>query len=327
MPREGMKQNPLVSVIVPCYNKERFIVRTLESLRSQTYDNFEVKIVDDSSTDDSWRIIQNYVGLDDRFSGERNKENKGGNYCRNRGYALSSGEYLIFLDADDWLADDCIEVRVAEMQRDTEKEWDIIVFPSIASGGGRLFNFNPLRPDSDALLGFLRQGSPWQTMMPIWRRDAFERINGFDETFSRLQDVELFSRALLNGLTYKAAERQTYDCYYCEDKSRLMDLFRMARNTAGSMMMFIEKMKGYVHTKSQASALAETELVAIRTVGDIFQAGGISAAYRNELYSKIQLISSIPCWSKIYSLCYRFRINKLRGFNYMFFRLYRILTY
>lgn len=99
-----MENRPLVSVIIPCYNKERYVERTLASLCAQTYADFEVKIVDDCSTDRTWEIVQGFVAKDSRFAAERNEVNKGGDYCRNRGAALSKGEYLIFLDADDWLA-------------------------------------------------------------------------------------------------------------------------------------------------------------------------------------------------------------------------------
>lgn len=319
--------NPLVSVIVPCYNKERFASRTLSSLRSQTYANFEVVIVDDCSTDSSWQIIQDFVSQDARFFAERSNVNRGADYCRNRGFALSKGEYLIFLDADDWLADDCIARRVAEMQNDCARDFDLIVFPSISSKQGRLYNFMALRKGSDALLGFLRQDSPWQTMMPIWRRDAFARLGGFNESFPRLQDVEIFSRALLSGIRYKASERQTYDCYYCDEDSRLMDFSRMAQKSTVAMLMFLDEMKDRVQTKAQSAALAETELVAIRTVGDIFQIGGIAIELRNELYQRVLSRSSVSWWTRIYAFCYKLRINKLRGFNFLFVRFYRLFRY
>lgn len=322
-----MDRSSLVSVIVPCYNKERYVERTLSSLCAQTYANFEVKIVDDCSTDRTWEIVQGFVAKDPRFAAERNEINKGGNYCRNRGAAYSKGEYLIFLDADDWLAEDCLAVRVAEMQKDSSATLDMIIFPSIASKGGRLYNYKSLKEDSNAVLEFLRQGSPWQTMMPIWRRNSFARFGGFDETFPRLQDVELFSRVLIGGAKFRAAERTTYDCYYCDEDARIMKFDKFARNAASAMLMFLDKMSGLVQTKTQASALKETELVAIRTVGDIYQMVGIDSNLRDVLYGNILSRRNVSAWTKFYARCYRLKINRLRGFNWLFIRIYRFFMY
>lgn len=322
-----MDYYPLVSVVIPCYNKERYVERTLASLCSQTYANFEVKIVDDCSTDRTWEIVQSFVSKDSRFAAERNAVNKGGDYCRNRGASLSKGKYLIFLDADDWLADDCLAVRVAEMQKDTSETFDMIVFPSISSKGDRLYNYMALREGDDAVLGFLRQDSPWQTMMPIWRRSSFERFGGFDESFPRLQDVEIFSRVLIGGAKFKAAERTTYDCYYCDENDRMMVYDKFARKSVSGMLMFLNKMFGLVKTKTQAAALKETELVAIRTVGDIYQMSGIDSGLRDELYENILARPNVSVWTRFYAHCYRLKINKLRGFNYLFIQIYRFLMY
>lgn len=322
-----MDCEPLVSVIVPCYNKERYVEKTLLSLCAQTYANFEVKIVDDCSTDRTWEIVQGFIAKDSRFAAERNEVNKGGDYCRNRGAALSKGEYLIFLDADDWLAEDCLAVRVAEMQKDSSAEYDMIVFPSISSKEGRLYNYMALREGADPVLGFLRQDSPWQTMMPIWRRTSFERFGGFDESFPRLQDVEIFSRVLIEGAKFKASERKTYDCYYCDENDRMMELDKLARKSMSGLVLFLDKMSGLVKTRAQAAALKESELVAIRTVGDFYQMGGIDCKLLDELYVSVLSRSNVSVWARFYARCYRMKINKLRGFNWLFIRIYRFFMY
>ena len=322
-----MENSPLVSVIVPWYNKERYVQRTLLSLCAQTYANFEVKIVDDCSTDRTWEIVQGFVAKNSRFAAERNEVNKGGDYCRNRGAALSKGEYLIFLDADDWLAEDCLAVRVAEMQKGSSAEYDMIVFPSIASKKERLYNYRSLKENSNAVLGFLRQESPWQTMMPIWRRSSFERFGGFDESFPRLQDVEIFSRVLIEGAKFKASERKTYDCYYCDENDRMMELDKLARKSTLATVQFLDKMSGLVTTKAQKAALVESELSAIRFSGDLYQLNGIDRELRDELYGRILSRADVSAWTRLYAICYRMKINRIRGFNFLFVRIYRMLTY
>lgn len=94
---------PLVSIIVPVYNAEKYISQTIESVLGQTYQNWELILVNDGSTDNSEYIIQNYK--DSRFKYLK-KENGGVSTARNLGIKQASGIYIAFLDADDvWLPD------------------------------------------------------------------------------------------------------------------------------------------------------------------------------------------------------------------------------
>ena len=92
----------MISVVVPIYNVERYLHRALESLLSQTYKDWEAILVDDGSTDGSGRIADEYAGRDPRFK-VIHKTNGGLSDSRNTGLELVEGEYLIFLDSDDFL--------------------------------------------------------------------------------------------------------------------------------------------------------------------------------------------------------------------------------
>lgn len=105
----------LVSIIVPIYNCERFLETALESLRSQTYRNIEVILVDDGSIDGSARICREFAEKDPRFR-VISKENGGVSSARNVGIEAAAGEFLQFLDADDWLQNDTTEILVREMR-------------------------------------------------------------------------------------------------------------------------------------------------------------------------------------------------------------------
>lgn len=94
----------LVSVVVPVYNASRFLSRTINSVLAQTYQNFEIIIVDDCSTDDSLSIAQNFAKQDSRIQLLHNPKNIGVAETRNRGINEAKGEYIAFLDSDDvWL--------------------------------------------------------------------------------------------------------------------------------------------------------------------------------------------------------------------------------
>ena len=108
--------SPLVSVIVPVYNTERYLERCLESIASQTYTDLEVIIVDDGSTDRSPEICQHYVALDSRFTYHR-QENQGVSAARNAGLDRATGQYVSIVDSDDWLEPDLYAVALAAIQK------------------------------------------------------------------------------------------------------------------------------------------------------------------------------------------------------------------
>lgn len=108
-----MTMNPMISVIIPVYNVEKYINTCLESVRQQTYKNFEVIIVNDGSTDQSSKIIDDYLKKYDLNNYILlNKENGGLCSARNCGLTHASGEWIFFLDSDDWLENNALSTLV-----------------------------------------------------------------------------------------------------------------------------------------------------------------------------------------------------------------------
>jgi len=101
----GTKSAPIVSIIIPCFNAEKWVAQCIQSCLDQTYKNVEIIFVDDGSTDRSLEIIKSFGSAILCQSGPR----KGACAARNQGLALSRGEFVKFLDADDVLAKDVIE--------------------------------------------------------------------------------------------------------------------------------------------------------------------------------------------------------------------------
>ncbi|MGD1871437.1 MAG: glycosyltransferase family 2 protein [Mastigocoleus sp.] len=102
---------PIVSVIVPAYNAEAFISRTLESILSQTYKNIEVIIVDDGSQDNTVNIVKNFIKRDQRIR-LLQQENSGVASARNLAIAHACGEYIAPIDADDIWYPENIEKQI-----------------------------------------------------------------------------------------------------------------------------------------------------------------------------------------------------------------------
>lgn len=112
-----MKQNnPLVSVITPAYNAERFLAGTIESVQQQTYTNWEMVIVDDQSTDRTWEIAKTYADQDSRIRMYRLEKNSGAAVARNTAMKHAKGRYIAFLDSDDQWFPEKLEKQLRFMQ-------------------------------------------------------------------------------------------------------------------------------------------------------------------------------------------------------------------
>ncbi len=104
MKNKNKNQNPLVSVIMPVYNAGNFLMEAIESILNQTYQNFEFIIVDDASTDNSWKIIQKYAKkYPKKIKAFQLKKtlNRGGDACANFALKKAKGKYIARMDADD----------------------------------------------------------------------------------------------------------------------------------------------------------------------------------------------------------------------------------
>ena len=99
----------LITIVVPVYNVEKYIDRCLKSLLNQTYNNLEIILVDDGSKDNSGKICDQYVKKDKRIK-VVHKKNGGLSDARNAGLEVTKGKYVSFVDSDDWISDDAIEV-------------------------------------------------------------------------------------------------------------------------------------------------------------------------------------------------------------------------
>ena len=105
MSEKDFLDNPLVSIIVPVYNSEKYLEKCLDSIIKQSYYNIEVIIIDDGSNDNSPHICDKYAEKDNRISVYHTR-NQGSVMARKKGVELSKGEFLQFVDSDDWLSSD-----------------------------------------------------------------------------------------------------------------------------------------------------------------------------------------------------------------------------
>ena len=122
-----MEQLPKVSIIVPVYNVAPYLRQCMDSIINQTYRNIEIICVDDGSTDESGEILDEYAKSDNRIS-EAHTNNSGVASARNTGLSLASGEYLLFVDGDDWIDTATCQKAVSSISTESA---DVVMWPYI----------------------------------------------------------------------------------------------------------------------------------------------------------------------------------------------------
>lgn len=182
----------LVSVIMPTYKDKGGLRRAVNSVLSQTYQNIELFVVDDNSPESEWRSHTEKVMLE--FSDNpkvhylKHEVNKNGAAARNTGIKASHGEYIAFLDDDDWFLPEKIEKQVAYL----EEHLEYACVYTFELHEDKEFITLPYEGNSSKPLLLLQ--TQMATSSLCFRTEAVKAINGFDETFRRHQDYEFLLR-------------------------------------------------------------------------------------------------------------------------------------
>ena len=186
---------PLVSVVIPMYNREKVIKRSIDSVLQQTVHDFEIIVVDDCSTDGSCAIVAGYN--DCRIKLIKNSKNHGANYCRNIGIQESSGRFIAFQDSDDEWECNKLEVQIGYM---LEKGVKASFSPYIVLENNRIIpeNYEELADNSVLVRDILRKYNIIGTPTLIIDKEITNRVGLFDESMPRLQDYEYAIRIAKN---------------------------------------------------------------------------------------------------------------------------------
>ena len=207
--------SPKISIIIPNYNRGNLLPETLDSVLRQDYPHWEALVVDDGSSDNSVAVGQEYATKDNRIQFfSRDREPGGAPVCRNIGLDKSAGDFVIFLDSDDLLADFCLSQRVKVINQHPENDFWVFpmwVFSNDINQVRHVWNIET--PQSD-LSRFLSLDAVWQTSGPIWRTQSVRKIGGFTEGLACWQDVDIHLKALENQLTYQKYYTLPPDMYY-----------------------------------------------------------------------------------------------------------------
>ena len=107
-----------ISIIIPCYNVEKYLDSCVQSIINQTYKNLEIILVDDCSTDNTWKIIKQYEKKYDNIKALKNEKNSGAGYSRNRAVEIASNQYISFIDSDDYIELNFYETMLKQMKKE-----------------------------------------------------------------------------------------------------------------------------------------------------------------------------------------------------------------
>ncbi len=218
-----ISESPLISIVVPVYNREELVKISIESLLLQTYDNWEMLLVDDGSTDNTVEVIKKYAANDSRIKVFiRNTPIKGGNVCRNIGLKNATGKFVIFLDSDDKLKPFCLQQRNTIANQ--HPNYDFYVFPGIKmhingqENNPENYLMSVFDGSEDALPLFLNHDFPWPINAPMYRLNAIKKHDlYFDEMLQVHQDVLYHVTSICRGMKFFIPDSNIVPDFVCID--------------------------------------------------------------------------------------------------------------
>lgn len=224
-----MEEKPLVSIIVPVYNAEKYLSECIDSILSQTYENIEIILIDDGSTDKSAQICDVYAAKDKRAA-VVHKTNEGVSSARNDGLKAADGQLIMFVDSDDWIDPETCETAVSAME---ESGADVVMWTYISENNGNqsrkiIFGNDTVFEGADVkeklhrrLLGLMGEelGHPElaDSLCPVWGKlYKKELILNNNISFVNLSEIGSYEDGLFNIEVFSQVEKAVYlnKCLY-----------------------------------------------------------------------------------------------------------------
>lgn len=192
----GTQSKENVSVIIPTYNRAHLIERSIRSVLNQTYENFELLVIDDGSTDNTQEVVE--AIRDDRIRYIRCEENGGAAKARNRGIAEAKYDYIAFQDSDDEWHTDKLE-RQMKVLTEASEDVGLVYCEYHYNGLNGLEDISPnrdipLEQKSGNIFPQLLSGNMIGTPVMLVKKECFEKVGVFNENFPCMEDYELVLR-------------------------------------------------------------------------------------------------------------------------------------
>lgn len=190
-----MSTNPTISVIMPCYNAASYVKDAVNSVLSQTYQDIELIIVDDGSADDSKTIIDHLCSEHSEQITILHQQNKGPYPARNLALKQAKGEFIAFLDADDYWEPECL----AKLHKAIiNKSADIAYcgWQNVGKGGPGTEPYIPPAYEQGDIVSSFIKGCPWPIHAALCKHDVIDKLDGFSERYFSSMDFDLWIRLL-----------------------------------------------------------------------------------------------------------------------------------
>jgi len=211
------EEKTLISVVMPVYNAEDHLEESIESILSQSFENFEFIIIDDCSEDNSKEIIDKYRSKDKRIKLLRNEENKGATYSINKGIKKAKGKYIARMDADDISKKERLEKQYEFMEENEEvaalgtKAWNI-------NEEGEKTNKRNVPETNEEIMNIITLMCPMIHPSVMLRKEKIEEVGLYNEDLRKAQDYDLWFRLAAKG--YKMHNLQERLLLYRLEKGR-----------------------------------------------------------------------------------------------------------
>lgn len=199
-----MPEPVAISVVIPFFNRANLLLETLQSIKAQTFGDYEVLIVDDGSDAEEAETIKKFIAQPDfkrfRFMPRPSDLPKGANPCRNYGFRQAKGTYIKWFDSDDLMKPELLKVQIDQLMAGYDgvfcscEIWNGD-FTSHIKDGWRKFNFSPT-----PLQDYLKTQLAWQTGCGLWRAERIRQVEPFSENITNAQEWIFHLKSLTAGL-------------------------------------------------------------------------------------------------------------------------------
>lgn len=329
----------MISIIIPLYNLgcsgDNCLIRCLDSIKKQSYNDYEVLLMENGSTDDTVEIANRYVSTDDRFKLFILDE-KGISNARNKGIENSTGEYITFIDGDDYISENYLESMVKEMEKNSEI--DLVVTQCsmhyIKNNKFKLLptDYTPRILDKDSIIEIYQDGTIWAKLYKssiikdnkiYLRKDLF----GVDDTLFIAEYRILTNKAsIINNSTYfyiQGRQGQTSANKYNEMADGILKLYELLKEVFNKHNVY-DKYSGYIHQQLINFFIGKDFATTFILKLDKKKVVGIINKYKKELNSIVPDATYSTDWQIKWFRLFKYFMNINLGYPFLrYMKIYR----
>ncbi|GFI46932.1 putative glycosyltransferase EpsJ [Lachnospiraceae bacterium] len=258
-----MHTNYRFSIIIPVYNVEEYLKQCLDSVFAQTFLDYEVICIEDCSTDSSSEILRNYT-VGHQIQVLHNDKNYGLSYARNRGMASAKGEYILFLDSDDYISENALEILAKELEK---SDYDFLTFDSkkfYDENAKHILAYEPIRKNQypetyegqELYILQARQGDFKPTVWQYCYNKQYLERNNLQFVKGRFNEDELFSFYAFMGAKRIKVLPEVLHFYRIRNNS-IMSPDKVVERLLDCLDNYIDYIHFYIHCREMNKGLLE----------------------------------------------------------------------